>query len=84
LEAVLPILFRDSSILAQLFSASHEGSKSLYQIRNDIAHGNVGDHEVGFTDLVSERLYEMQQLSEAVVTAVLHTSSELEELLARD
>jgi hypothetical protein len=84
LEAVLPILFRDSSILAQLFSASHEGSKSLYQIRNDIVHGNVADHEVDFTDLVSERLYEMQQLSEAVVTAVLRTSSELEELLAPD
>lgn len=84
LEAVLPILFKDSSILAQLFSASHESGKSMYQIRNDIAHGNATDHEVDFTDLVSKRLYEMQQLSKAVVTAVLHTSSELEELLARD
>ena len=60
LEAVLPVLFRDSSILAQLVSASHESGKSLYKIRNDIAHGNAAEHEVDFTDLVSMRLYEMQ------------------------
>ncbi len=82
LETALPVLINDDSVVSQLFIGD-EKSKSLYHIRNDIAHGNSADHEIDFTDLVSKRLYEIQQLSEYVLTAFMRQSSVLAEMLAR-
>ncbi|HEX6368947.1 MAG TPA: hypothetical protein VF006_08440 [Longimicrobium sp.] len=54
---------------------------SLYKIRNDIAHGNVGAHHHDFLEVVRRRLDEMKSISRSIIINVLRHSAEISSLL---
>jgi hypothetical protein len=72
LEATLPVITGQADSAEPLFAKNEEGGKCLYDIRNDIAHGNHCDHELEFTDLVDERLQVMRRISRDVLWQTLH------------
>ena len=71
LEAVLPVITGQADSAEPLFAKNEEGGKSLYDLRNDIAHGNHCDHELEFTDLVDKRLRDMRRFSRDVLWRML-------------
>lgn len=56
----------------ELFASRSE--RSLYQTRNDIAHGNGCSHETDFQDAVASRLDEIRQISKAVILEAMARS----------
>jgi hypothetical protein len=59
------------------------GGYSLYQIRNDIAHGNVGLHHHDFLEVVRDRLDDMRGISQHIITRLIRDAPRILELLQR-
>jgi hypothetical protein len=70
-----------SALGDSLFRIDPVNKKSLYDIRNDIAHGNYSDHEIAFTEVVQGKLYEVKELSREIILAVLERTTFLSDLL---
>lgn len=81
LESTLPVITGQADLAKALFTKDGKSGRSLYAIRNDIAHGNHCDHELEFTDLVDERLHEMRCFSRDVLWRMLERIPSLEEYL---
>jgi hypothetical protein len=81
LEAALPIITGDSTLGDSLFVADPENQKSMYDLRNDIAHGNYSDHDIAFTEVVHSKLYDIRELSCRIILAVLQRAGTLSDLL---
>lgn len=77
---VLPLLTARDDLDDKLFG-KRAGGMSLYGLRNDIAHGNRCDHELAFTDLVDEQIYELQQLGKQILQAVVHGYDDAAQLI---
>jgi hypothetical protein len=74
---VLPAVSAGKISADGLFDVEKESGKSLYDIRNDIAHGSFCDHEIEFTDVVEKRIHSVQAASREVLYAVLNNASEI-------
>lgn len=71
MQSVIPILMGASDFAEKFFEPDDITHRSLYDIRNDIAHGNYCDHDLEFTELVEQRLDDMFVYSEAVIVAAV-------------
>ncbi len=69
--AVIPFLVGKQDFINKFFEPDEKTNRSLYDIRNDIAHGNYCDHDVQFTELIEERLDDMCALSREVIIACI-------------
>jgi hypothetical protein len=83
LEAVVPVLSGGTMDGSEFFERSDKGQASLYDIRNDIAHGNHADHELEFTDLAEARITELQDYSRRILVSSILRAGELGERLDR-
>lgn len=82
MSAVIPILVGGDDFVNRFFEPDNVTQKSLYDIRNDIAHGNYCDHDTQFTEVVEQRLYDMNTLSRDVITATIQRIKTIEQLVS--
>lgn len=83
MQSVVPILTGRKDFGEVLFEGDSNTGKSLYDIRNDIAHGNYCEHDLAFTALVEERLHDMRSYSSKVLWSTLRRVPILEEYLEK-
>jgi len=67
LRIVLPKILTDQQLCDKLCSSDGVELKSLYQLRNDIVHGNCCEHDLEFTAEVVERFDLMWKYSGQVI-----------------
>lgn len=77
LRIVLPKISTDKQLSDKLFSSDGAGQKSLYQLRNDIVHGNCCEHDLEFTAEVEERFDLMWKYSGQVITGAAENAHSL-------
>jgi hypothetical protein len=83
MTTVLPLLTKRDDLVDKLFG-ERPGGVRLYDLRNDIAHGNRCDHELAFTDLVDEQIYELHKLGKEILQAVIYGYDEVALLIYND
>jgi len=74
---VLPKISTDKQLSDKLFSSNGAGKKSLYQLRNDIVHGNCCEHDLEFRAEVEERFDLMWKYSGQVITGAAENAHSL-------
>ena len=77
LEAVLPRISKGELNAGKLFEENPKSGKSLYDIRNDLAHGKHAGYEAEFTEVVTQSIEELRQFSRGTILAVLRNANEL-------
>ena len=77
LRIVLPKISTDNQLSDKLFSSDGAGQKSLYQLRNDIVHGNCCEHDLEFTAEVEERFDLMWKYSGQVIIGAAENAHSL-------
>ena len=77
LRIVLPKISTDKQLSDKLFSSDGAGQKSLYQLRNDIVHGNCCEHDLEFAAEVEEKLYLMLRYSHQAITGAAKNAHSL-------
>lgn len=77
LRIVLPKISTDMQLSDKLFSSGGAGQKSLYQLRNDIVHGNCCEHDLEFAAEVEERLDLMCKYSHQAITGAAENAHSL-------
>lgn len=70
LRSVFALLPDSSDWETELF-ARDDSNKSLYQLRNDIAHGNVSEHHFESVAAMKKRLLDMYQISRKVLLSTI-------------
>ena len=72
---------RDSRMEALLFKPDDKTGKSLYQIRNDIAHGNLSEHHFETIESFSHRLFDAQKISRQIILLSIKNAEKLTQQL---
>ncbi len=75
--SVLNILSNSEDWEETLFSPDADLKKSLYQIRNDIAHGSISGHDFEKVASLAKRLVDMENLSRKIVMLTINNSNKL-------
>ena len=70
LRSVFALLPDSSDWENELFDRE-DSDKSLYQLRNDIAHGNVSEHHFESVAAMKKRLWDMSQISRKVLLSTI-------------
>jgi hypothetical protein len=70
LRSVFALLPDSSDWENELFDRD-DSDKSLYQLRNDIAHGNVSEHHFEDVAAMKKRLWDMSQISRKVLLSTI-------------
>ena len=70
LHSVFALLPDSSDWENELFDRD-DSVKSLYQLRNDIAHGNVSEHHFESVAAMKKRLWDMSQISRKVLLSTI-------------
>jgi len=69
--AVFSKIIDKDKIIRDLFSPDKNSKKSLYQIRNDIAHGNISEKDFDQESIGYRRLYDAQTFSRSIIFSVI-------------
>lgn len=76
LRSVFALLPDSSAWETELFGRD-DSDKSLYQLRNDIAHGKVSEHHFESIATMKERLWDMYQISRKVLFSTIENVDRL-------
>lgn len=83
LLAFLNVIADRDEMENKLFIADEQTGKSLYQIRNDIAHGSVSEHHFENFEKFQSRLYDAQKISGEIIFLSINNAEELARLINR-
>jgi hypothetical protein len=75
--AFLDIITDRGRMEALLFEPDDKTGKSLYQIRNDIAHGNLSEHHFETIESFSHRLFDAQKISRQIILLSIENAEKL-------
>jgi len=73
----LDIITDRDKMEALLFKPDDKTGKSLYQIRNDIAHGNLSEHHFETIESFSHRLFDAQKVSRQIILLSIKNAEKL-------
>jgi len=76
--AFLSLITDRDRMKAELFKPDDKTGKSLYDIRNDIAHGRISEHHFEKIELLSHRLFDAQKISSEVILLSIMNSKKLQ------
>lgn len=60
-----------------LFNPDEKSKKSLYQIRNDIAHGNISEHDFETLENLRHRLLDARRISREIILRTIYNKEKL-------
>ncbi len=69
------------SIEDELFQVDQKAGKSLYQIRNDIVHGNISEHQLEAVGLIDHLLYKARSISRKIILHSINCAGKLDKLI---
>lgn len=69
------------SVEDELFQADRKTGKSLYQIRNDIAHGEISEHQLEEVGLIDPLLYKARSISRKIILHSINCAGKLGKLI---
>ncbi|MBD3343040.1 MAG: hypothetical protein GF353_28340 [Candidatus Lokiarchaeota archaeon] len=77
----LGLITNRNDIEKLLFSEHKNTGKSIYDIRNDIAHGNYCNNDFEFRNIVQKSLYDISKFSRIILIDVINNIDRVEKLL---
>ena len=75
--AFLGIITDRDRMEAALFKPDDKTGKSLYKIRNNIAHGELSEHHFDTIELFSHRLFDAQKISYEIILLTIKNAEKL-------
>lgn len=75
--AFLGIITDRDRMEAALFKPDAKTGKSLYRIRNDIAHGELSEHHFETVEMFSHRLFDAQKISRQIILLSIKNAEKL-------
>jgi len=81
--AVFKNIFEEENVIEDLFNPDDISNRSLYQIRNDIAHGNISEKDFADKSMCHRRLNDAHNISRKYILAAVSKASWLSNNLSK-
>ena len=66
-----------------LFEPDEKSGKSLYQIRNEIAHGRISERDFERVESMRHRLFDARNISREIIIETINKAESLEKYMMR-